>query len=185
MAAETNVLSIPVKMDTAAFREFSAFDVLTRQKRWQRPLLFAILMVAFAIICFTQFGKREGASLLGTVLTVVGVGLPIAYFATFFRSVSKQAKQLKLETPRDVYRVELSESGVRVLEAGKQDKQKLVRHYEWPQLYGAWRTATAVYIYVENSKAYLLPGAQIPGGTDAAWKFVQEKLPAEKQHIVK
>ena len=102
MAAETNVLSIPVRMDTAAFREFSAFDVLTRQKRWRRPLLFAVLMVAFAIVCFTQVGQREGAALLGTVLTVVGVGLPIVYFATFFQSVSKQAKQLKLETPHIV-----------------------------------------------------------------------------------
>ena len=185
MAAETNVLSIPVRMDTASFREFSAFDVLTRQKRWRRPLLFAVLMAAFAIICFTQVGRREGAALLGTVLAVIGVGLPIVYFATFFQSVNKQAKQLKLETPRDVYRVELSDRGVRVLEAGKQDKQSLVQHYEWAQLYGAWRTSTAVYIYVESGKAYLLTGKQIPGGLDAAWKFVQEKLPAEKQHIVK
>ena len=185
MAAETNVLSIPVRMDTASFREFSAFDVLTRQKRWRRPLLFAVLMAAFAIICFTQVGRREGAALLGTVLAVIGVGLPVVYFATFFQSVNKQAKQLKLETPRDVYRVELSDSGVRVLEAGKQDKQSLVQRYEWAQLYGAWRTSTAVYIYVESGKASLLPGKQIPGGLDAAWKFVQEKLPAEKQHIVK
>ena len=77
MAAETNVLSIPVRMDTAAFREFSAFDVLTRQKRWRRPLLFAVLMVAFAIVCFTQVGQREGAALLGTVLTVVGTNIPL------------------------------------------------------------------------------------------------------------
>lgn len=185
MAVETNVLSVPVRMDTAAFREFSTFDVLTRQKRWRRPLLFAVLMLAFAVICFTQVGKREGAALLGTVLTVVGIGLPIVYFATFFQSVSKQAKRLKLDTPRDVYRVELSESGVRVLEAGRQDKRSLVQHYEWPKLYGAWRTGTAVYLYVESNKAYLLPGTQIPGGLDAAWTFVQEKLPAKKLHIAK
>lgn len=185
MAAETNTLSVPVRMDAAAFREFSAFDVLTRQKRWRRPLLFAVLMLAFAVICFTQVGQRQGAALLGTVLAVIGAGLPIVYFATFFQSVNKQAKRLKLETPRDVYRVELSDSGVRVLEAGKQDKQKLVQHYEWTGLYGAWRTGTAVYIYVESGKAYLLPAAQIPGGLDAVWKFVQEKLPAEKQHIAK
>lgn len=185
MAVETNVLSVPVRMDTAAFREFSAFDVLTRQKRWRRPLLFAVLMLVFAIICFTQVGKREGAALLGAVLTVVGLGLPIVYFATFFQSVSKQAKRLKLETPRDVYRVELSESGVRVMEAGRQDKRNLVQHYPWADLHGAWRTGSAVYLYVESGKAYLLPGAQIPGGLDATWKFVQEKLPAEKQHLAK
>lgn len=185
MAVETNVLSIPVRMDTAAFREFSSFDVLTRQKRWKRPAVFAVIMLVFAIICFTQVGRREGAALLGTVLTVVGVGLPIVYFAAFFQSVGKQAKKLRLDTPRDVYRVELSDSGVRVLEAGKQDKQRLVQRFAWDSLYGAWRTATAVYIYVESSKAYLLPGDQIPGGLDAAWKFVQEKLPAEKQHLTR
>lgn len=185
MAVETNTLSVPVRMDTAAFREFSTFDVLTRQKRWRRPLLFAVLMLAFAVVCFTQVGRREGAALLGTVLTVVGIGLPIVYFVSFFQSVSKQAKRLKLDTPRDVYRVELSESGVRVLEAGRQDKRSLVQRYDWAQMYGAWRTATAVYLYVESNKAYLLPAGQIPGGVDAAWKFVQEKLPAEKQHLAK
>ncbi len=184
MATEANVLSIQVRMDTSSFRAFSAFDVLTRQKRWRRPLLFAVLMAAFAAVCFTQVGRREGAALLGTVLAAIGVGLPIAYFANFFQSVSRQARQLKLETPRDVYCVELSDSGVRVQAAGKQE-ESFAQHYEWVQLYGAWRTASAVYIYVESNKAYLLPSEQIPGGLDAAWEFVQEKLPAEKQHVVK
>ncbi len=185
MAVETNELSIPVRMDAAAFRKFSAFDVLIRQKRWQRPLLFAVLMMAFSVICFTQVGRREGAALLGTVLAVIGIGLPIVYFATFFQSVSRQAKRLKLDTPRDVYRVELSESGVRILEAGRQDDRSPVQHYEWPQLYGAWRTGTAVYIYAESGKAFLLPGPQIPGGLDAAWKFIEEQLPADKRHTAK
>ncbi len=185
MAVNKKTLSVPVRLDTALFREFSVFDVFTRQKRWRRPLLFAVLMAAFAVVCFTQIGKREGAALLGMVLLIVGVGLPLVYIASFFQSVSRQAKRMKLEKPRNVYRVELSADGVRVLEAGRQNSQSSGQFFEWAQLYGAWRTATAVYIYVENTKAYLLPGKQIPGGPDAAWKYVQEKLPSEKQHVVR
>ena len=185
MSCETVLLSVPVRMNTAAFREFSAFDVLTRQKRWRRPLLFALLMLAFAIICFTQVGQREGAALLGTVLTVIGIGLPIVYFASFFHSVTQQAKRLGLDTPKDVYRVELTDAGVQVLDAGQQDQQRAAHHYAWDSLYGAWRTDGAVYLYVEAGKAYLLPGNQIPGGMDAAWAIVQAHLHAEKLHTAR
>ena len=74
-------------------------------------MVFAVLMVAFAVVCFTQVGVREGAALVGTVLAVVGLGLPLVYFLMFFRSVSQQAKKMGLTTPKDVYRVVLDEEG--------------------------------------------------------------------------
>ena len=92
MPSKNTVLSVPVQVNTEIFRDFAAFDVWTRQKRWQRPLVFALILLAGAVICFSQVGKREGAVLLGSVLTLVGLGLPAVYVTMFFQSVNRQAK---------------------------------------------------------------------------------------------
>ena len=182
MAGKHTVLSIPVQLDTAMFRDFAAFDVLKRQKRWQRPLVFAVLMVAFAVICFTQVGVREGAAMVGTVLAVVGVGLPLIYFFMFFRSVNQQARKMGLTTPKDVYRVVLDEDGVRMWPAGQQDKEEAAVRHPWDQIYAAWKTPGAIYLYINAAQAYLLPADQIPGGMEACWALLQTQLPATKLH---
>ena len=53
-------------------------------------------MLAFAAVCLSQLGKRPGAGLLAAVLAIVGIGLPVSYFYSFFRSVSRQIKQMHI-----------------------------------------------------------------------------------------
>lgn len=86
-----STIIVPVRIDRKIFQDFSVFDTLVRQRRWQRPLVFALILLFFAVLCFAQVGKREGAILLGSVLTVVGLGLPAVYFGMFFYSVRQQA----------------------------------------------------------------------------------------------
>lgn len=185
MPTKNTVVSVPVQIDTAIFRDFAYFDVLRRQKRWVRPLVFALIMLAFAVVCFSQVGKRDGAFLLGLVLALIAVGLPVMYFTRFFQSVNLQAKRMGLATPRDVYRVELDEDGVRMHRAGEQDKDAETVVHTWAQLYGAWQTGNAVYLYVASDQAYLLPAEQIPGGADRVWELLQAHLPAEKLHTAR
>lgn len=185
MSGINSVLSVPVQLDAGMFRDFAAFDVLRRQKRWQRPLVFAVLMLAFAVVCFTQVGVREGAALVGGVMAVIGLGLPLVYFVMFFRSVNQQARKMGLTTPKDVYRVELGAEGVRMWPAGRQDQQEAAARHSWAELYGAWRTPEAIYLYINRTQAYLLPAEQIPGGAQAAWMMLADHLPAEKLHIAR
>lgn len=185
MAGKHPALTVPVQIDTGIFRDFAAFDVLQRQKRWQRPLLFAVIMLVFAVICFTQVGTRDGAALLGTVLAVVAIGLPLVYFGMFFRSVNQQAKKMGLSARKDAYRVELDAAGVRMWPAGRQDKEDAAVSRPWAELYGAWRTPGAIYLYINATQAYLLPADQIPGGTEAAWALLGSCLPAEKLHTTR
>src|SRR5699024_4931320 len=132
-----------------------------------------------------QVGVREGAALLGGVLTAVALGLPLVYFGMFFRSVSLQAKKMGLSTPKSVYRVELGPDGVGMWPAGQQDKAQPAASHDWESVYGAWRTAQAVYLYITATHAYLLPAEEIPGGADAAWTLLGEHLPAEKLHVTR
>lgn len=184
MSGSKFLLSVPVRMDGEIFRDFALFDVLQRQKRWVRPLVFAVILLTFAAVCFTQVGVRQGAALLGGVLTAVALGLPLVYFGMFFRSVRQQAAKMGLSSPKNVYRIELGEQGVRMWPAGRQDKEEPAAAHSWDSLYGAWRTPQAVYLYIDAAHAYLLPAGQIPGGTDAAWGLLSRFMPAEKLHVI-
>ena len=75
---ETKVL-----LDSRTFKEFTVFDVLYRRKAWKSPVTFASIMTLSAIICFIMH-KIDGAILLGSVLLVIGLGMPVVYFLSFF-----------------------------------------------------------------------------------------------------
>lgn len=175
-------ITVPVRIDRKIFQDFSVFDVMVRQRRWQRPLVFALMLLTFAVLCFAQVGKREGAVLLGSVLAVVGVGLPMVYFGMFFYSLKQQAGRMGLSRMKDAYRVELGAGEVCMLPAGSQDKADQAERHAWGDVFGAWRTDNAVYLYVGPARAYILPADQIPGGADAAWGLLKSVLPAEKLH---
>lgn len=83
---------------------------------------------------------------------------------------------------RTAYRVELGEQGVRMRPVGRQDQLQAAEDCPWDQVYGAWRTPQAIYVYVSSARAYLLPNEQIPGGPDAAWNLLSGYLPAGKLH---
>lgn len=178
----SQLISVLVEMDEKRFRDFRVFDVFRHQKAWKRPLLFALILLAFAAVCLTQVGKREGAALLAGVLAVVGLGLPAVYFGTFFHQLSQIVEKMKL--PQPFYRVELAEDGIRVWLTGELDKTDPTYRYNWEDALCAYRTADAVYLYVNA------PDSQAPGGrrplaylldqsTDAVWALLG-RLPADK-----
>ena len=72
-------LTLEARVTPEVFREFAFFDTFRRQKRWRGPALFALMMGGFAAVCFALRESREQAVLIGTVLLVVGLGLPAAY----------------------------------------------------------------------------------------------------------
>ena len=116
----SQTISVSTTMGEQGFRDFAVFDAFHHRKAWLRPAVFAAIMLAFAAVCLSQLGKRPGAGLLAAVLAIVGIGLPVSYFYSFFRSVSRQIKQMHL--PRAFYRVELADTGIAVWMYGQQDK---------------------------------------------------------------
>ena len=86
----SQTISVSTTMGEQGFRDFAVFDAFHHRKAWLRPAVFAAIMLAFAAVCLSQLGKRPGAGLLAAVLAIVGIGLPVSYFYSFFRSVSRQ-----------------------------------------------------------------------------------------------
>ena len=154
------------------YREFALFDTLIRRRAWQRPVLFAVLMGAFAAVCFVLRNRSEQAILLGGVLLLVGLGLPACYIGQFLWSVRVQAR--KLDRTRAAYTIFMDEEGVTVTAGADQVRRP------WNSLAGAWRLRTCVCLYASNERAWLLPTEQKGTDGDKIWSFVTAHLPPER-----
>ena len=174
-------ITVPVEMTAQRFRAFAAFDTFRHRKHWRRPALFAVIMLALAVLCFVRAEQQHGAVILGILLAVVGVGMPAVYVGGFFHSVSEQIHRMGLTRPRIAYRVELGPDGVTVHMPGRQQKAADAT-VAWANVWGVYRTAEALYLYVRYDQAYILPADQVRGGSDALWELCSRMLPAEKLH---
>ena len=67
--------------------------MLRLRKRWVRPVVFALILIAFSVAALLT--GREQAGLIAAVLLVVGLGLPLVYFGTYFSQLNVRAAELK------------------------------------------------------------------------------------------
>lgn len=104
------IITVHVQLDAEAFRRFAVFDNLLLRRRWGRPVVFCILMTIFAAVCFWL--RREQSALIGSVLLLVGFGMPLVYFGTFFHQIQTQVKKLRLKTPQAFYTLRFGPEGV-------------------------------------------------------------------------
>ena len=166
-------ITINVILDDKIFRRFAIFENFHRKRIWGAPLIFAAIMSAFALVCFAMRARAEQAVMMGSILLIIGLGLPAAYIGLFFKSIKFQIKIMGLKSPRHVYSLRLSSLGAEVI-SGDAPNQ-----FEWSGMFGAYRVPGCVYLFVEKNKAYLLPDGQAEGGADV-WRLLGEMLPAEK-----
>ena len=167
------LIQIQVRMDAQTFRSFVWFDTFRRQKRWKKPLLFAVIMSAFAGVCFALH-ERSGAILLGAVLVTLGLLVPLAYILVFAMSVSSSIKAQKLPRPVYALRLTTAPDGVEIRSLSNQKEQMTLK---WEQLHAAYRVKGCVYLYAVPTKAFLLPDGQADCSPDALWSFLQKRMP--------
>lgn len=172
---EPGTFTVHTQIDAPTFRAFAVFDSLRLRKRWRAPVLFALILLISAAVCFSLRQRADQAAMLAVVLTVVGVGLPAAYFLSFFLSVGKQIKNLGLkQAPMEAYTVSMDEQGVEV----STEKQKA--SLRWNQVFGIYRVKGCIYLYATAERAYLLPDGQAEGGAGALWAFLTRHMPANR-----
>ena len=164
---------IHVKLDAKTFRRFSRFDALRLRKKWVRPVVFALILVAFAVVALLT--GKEQAGMIAAVLLTVGLGLPLVYFGTFFSQVNLQVERHKLDRPRAVYTVVLNADGIRVTNDQKEEAPLVA---PWKDVRAAFRAKGCVYIYVTAARAFLLPDGQAEGGVGAEeiWGYLVKHM---------
>jgi len=164
-------ITIPVKLNSRTFRRFSWFDMFILRKRWVRPVVFALILIAFAAVALLS-GKAQ-AGLIAAVLLVVGLGLPLVWFGSFLSQVNLQAEKLRLDNPRPVYTLTLDYDGVRVVNNMRKEDAQTVK---WADVQAAFRRKDCVYLYVSPVRAYLLPFGQADVADEDLWAYLKERI---------
>jgi len=170
-------MNIEVTLTPGEFIRFTMFDTFRRKKMWRSPVTFASIMGFSGIVCCLMH-HMEGAVMLGTVLLLVGLGMPIFYFVYYFISLLIQTKKQSL--PRTVYTLTLEESGKDIHIANETEQID----YPWKKVFHAYRGKTATYLYATPARAFILPHYFAEGGADALWKILTQRLPEDKRTIL-
>jgi len=154
-------------IDKRTFSAFAVYDSLVRKRAWRSPLIFALIMSGFALVCFLARKTHEQAVLLGGVLLGVGLILPVVWFGMFFASVKRQAKRSGLSPDKPQYFVTLTPEKIHV-EKGKEQAD-----FAWKDAHMARRVKGCIYLYVSPARAFLLPDCK---DSDRAWEIISTML---------
>ena len=166
---------IPVRLDEKTFKRFARFDMFVLRKKWVRPLVFSLILIAFAFVALIV--RKEQSGMIAAVLLAVGIGLPVVYISSFLSQVNMQALQQKLKPPRNVYTVTLREEGIRV---ENNQRQEDVLEMEWTAVQKAFRRKGCIYLYVTPTKAFLLPEGQADAPDEEVWDYLTAHMGSEK-----
>lgn len=171
-------ITVRVRLDAKTFRRFCRFDALRLRKKWVRPVVFALILVAFAFVAL--LARKEQSGMIAAVLLVIGLGLPLVYFGSFFSQVNMQVERHNLNPPRRVYTVRLSREGVNVVNDQKDEPPLDV---PWKDLQAAFRAKGCVYLYVNAARAFLLPDGQADADPAALWALIEKHMGAKARKL--
>lgn len=144
-------ISIPVQISDREFASFAMFDAAKVNRRFRLPIMFACIMGGFSLICFLMKGQAEQAVLLGSILLIIGLGLPLVYIGNFLSYINKQAKMLRLSGGRVIYTLNFGADGMTVV------NKKSSQHYSWEDFSAVYKKKDILYIYTNEKQAYICP----------------------------
>ena len=168
-------ITVSAKLDEKTFKSFARFDMFILRKKWIRPAVFSLILVAFAFIALLL--RKEQSGLIAAVLLVVGIGLPLVYIGTFLSQVNMQAARAKLKPARPVYTVTMRDEGVRIVNDQKAEEPQEV---SWDSVHKAFRRKGCIYLYVTPAKAFLLPDRQADAPDHEVWNYLVKHLGAAR-----
>ena len=103
-------------------------------------------------------------------------GPATVYFWNCAHGIKLFTQKLGLDkAAKPFYRLQLDKNGLAIWMAGEQDKAAPSRQCDWHHIHLAYRTADAIYLYVQQSQAYLWNSS-----LDTAWDVLQQYLPADR-----
>lgn len=167
------------RLDEKGFRRFTIFDIMKRKRMYRSPLTFCLIMLICSLICFLMH-DIDGAVMLGVVLLVVGLGVPLVYFSTFFLSLAKQTKLQQLDPPREVYTVGLTSSQDGISASNATESTTL----SWKQVHHVYMTRDAFYLYYTPYKAFILPFDCFDTDSAKVWDLVVRMAGSDKTSVV-
>ena len=167
-------ITVRVKMDYQTLRAFCLYDTFVLKKAWRRPAIFGGIFLLSAIVCFCLTDKEQN-EMIGTLLAVIGAGMPLVYVTSFLSDVKRQAVRLRL--PRRVYTLVFSPQGIRITNDLKTEETVQM---EWSQVHALYRRKNAIYLYAAPTRAFILPNGQADAGTEELWQMLTQRARAAR-----
>ncbi len=171
--------STPIILTEKQMREFIGFDNTKKQKRWKQPVSLAVCLFMFATMCFAFQDTYSWAGTLGSVLCCGTVLIPIYYFNSYNTGVKAQVEKLKLNPPRQVYSIRLSDAANGIM-FYYPDEKNYAGRYSWKNIDGVWKTKSAIYLYVTKHQALIIPDTV--NEYKEIWAFIQKNLNPTQIH---
>ena len=169
-------MRIEVVLTEELFRRFTVFDLFRRRKVWKGPAIWAAILCACGGICL-YMGHVRGASVLGFVLMLVGIGLPLSHFGNFAASMKRQILAMGLKRPKHVYTLVLTDKAKGI--AVSNDREQA--DYEWKIVHHVYRDVLATYLYITKERAFILPHTCLEEDADGLWALIEKKVPAGRR----
>ena len=166
-----------VRINAGIFRRFALFDAFRLKRRWVSPAVFCAVFMAFSFLCMAS--GREQAGLIGTVLQIIGLGLPVCYVLSFLVQVHDQCKRLGLKALRPAYTLNLGERELRVINDMQKEPEVIL---PYASLHGVWRASGAYYLYAAPARAFILPDGQCALSPAELYDLFAERLPKGALH---
>lgn len=167
--------TIKSRFTPQVFREFSFFNTFVLGARWLTVLIFPVVVLGTATVLFLQ--KNERASVVALVLVLLCIAFAGGYIILYQRGLGTQIQKfgLKKDNPPVRYTLYLDDGGVSITN-GKERTRVL-----WGEFFGVYVYKKNFYLYYNRSRSFLMPFADIEGGTpEEVWAFFKQKMAPEK-----
>lgn len=168
-------IDIAVRLDARTFRRYCAFDAFQRQRRWHLPAVAAALLICASLAGL--FGLVPMSAAASGLLLGLGLAVAMVNLGLYFAAVESQVSCQRLKDAPLVYTLRLDDDGVRIQNGQKAEPPVDVR---WGDCFAAYRHGGDVYLYVNSSRALILPEGQANVNSDALWSFIRARLGGEK-----
>ena len=175
-----NCYKLPITLNDKSFKDFIIFDAKTKNHRFKTIIALTVSFFMLSTFCFASVETNETASIWGVILVALSVIIPTWYFKSFRNMITEQTRKMNLTKPRHVYTVHLYH-GERGIEFYYPEEKTPSQTYSWESIHGAWRSANAIYLYVTEKQAILIPDYMTKNPKEL-WAFLEKELDKKKLH---
>ena len=175
-----NCYILPIILSEKSFKDFIVYDSKTKQHRFKTIITLTVCLFMLSTFCFASVETYSFAGTLGSILVALSVIIPTWYFNSFRNTIKQQTIKMNLSKPRHVYTVHLY-PGKKGIEFYYPEEKTPSATYSWESIHGAWRSKKAIYLYVTESQAILIPD-YVSKNPDELWSFLQKELDKKRIH---
>lgn len=178
-----NCYILPITLNEKSFMDFIVYDSKTKHHRFKTIIALAVCLFMLSTFCFASVETYKSAGTVGSILVALCVIITTWYFNSFRNTIKQQTKKMDLTKPRHVYTVHLNQ-GTKGVELYYPEEKTPAGKYAWDEITGAWRSKNAIYLYVTDTQAILIPNYMTKSPNDL-WKFLGNQMDKKRMHNTK